>query len=1822
MSDPIIPPSPPADASPPPATPPGKPIKPKKKKRTWGQRFKILVLVLLIGACLLRVALNWVLPTVINRVAGLYGLECGYDRLGLSLLGGHANLYGLKLRPQGGGDSLMQADYIEGDLSVLQLFQGRLVVFRAEVDGVVVAIDREADGSLPILQKFMAAKAAAPAGTAMPVAATQPTSPYNLNPPLRVDAIRLSHVRARIRDKSVSPTFEAMVSTTLRVSDVGRSDGPTKFELDVGVEPLLDTLRVSGTATTTADSLKADVSLLMRGLHPKRAAAYLKPLGLVPVADDMTVKADVSVDARTIPNSADVTASISASNVSAVADGAEWASLGSMRLDAKRLSAAAAELDRLALADGLATAHRNANGGIEVAGLRLAPAETVAATTQPAVPPAAPSTSTPIAVTSGPPFRLSLGELVAKNFTATVTDANVSPAATLVARLDALSVRNIDTASDKAIPVAAEIALPGILRRVTVTGQVAPLAATRTASFKFVGDGLRPDAIKPYLAPFGVESLLSDARFGADLDASVTQAADGTITADAGVANVKLIDQDASLIELAAAKITGLSFTPKTGAIAVKDVNLSGPALTVTRDPDERISAVGFKLVGTPTTRPQPVAAGVNPREAGVTAGAANAARVDIRGQAAVPATQPSLPRIELGHLKWTDLKLTLDDKATPGAQPFVLSDVGVDVSNLLLDLSAPDAGGRPGEFTAYVAAPGLADTFTVSGVFTPKPNQLVTTIDVAGDGLSGDRIAAYVRPFGIEPTLKNGRLAAKVTATVTQTNNGQIVGDLQGGDVTYADGGTELAGVDYFKLANLRVTPKRIDLDELTARKPRVRVPRAADGTFLAGGVHLLPATRPTTAPMAAGVGTHGPATEPTGSPFLTPLPIEIGLKKLDVQNATLDWSDAAAAKPVDLHVVAGITMDDVNVAPDARPAHLYATAKVDGVMDARVQGTVTPSPVAPAVDFRIDARDVRPGPLVAYLPPTIEPLVQEGVFTAFLKAAAANHADGGVAATLNVSALQWLDRTPVPDLNTTLPSLMLIARRIDPAAGVFDIDTLALSGARLSVRQTNEGLQAAGIRLRNAPPPAAASTQPAAPPATAPAELPQVKSVAVMVADSRRPMPRLSIDRLAIDVSRLALGGFAGDGNADVTLRDLNVSSPGSITVGGPDTDNNPPLRLDVAGGIDVGPESAADTLVRRFQVFMQATPFATEPAVKIAVNAAGLNGVGLTTLVPALKQTIDGSELKDGTFATNVDASINYGRRGPRDFDVGRGFTASFEVKPVELRQTADGPVIAGVKGVRADAIKVSPATGDVSVKALEIDTPIARVMRDDKGIHAAGLIAKIGANEPVENLTPTTQPTPAVVPQASAEPAEAAKTERPKNEIRLDRLTVSGVDVTIEDHTATPHTVVPLKSLDVDVQNLSNQLPWNAKSVRFGVLVTSDKVAMPPRKGAKGEATTQPAAGEYTEQRDLFSQITASGKVGFVRRGDVAALDGWAKTAVNGFELLGVRGLAKQYNVTVGGGAFDDTNDIKFNPNGNIETKNRIVFTNLALSEPENGPLRRLLKLPTPIDVAIGAVTDPDGSITLNVPVPVKNGAVKVGDVVGPALGAVTNVLVTAIASAPVKAVQGLGSLVGFGNKDVVPEPPVVLPFLPAYAGLGREARQSLQTLQKQLAEDPLLELQVRHTLSDADVARTATRVNPPPAQCLVLAEQVRKQRAALEAQYAVLAAEARGDFGAQASARGKQATDALRDVGRQLAAADQSMDELYALGTSSATGLADRRTRTAALAIAQKRLDTVRDDLAGGNDAIAKRISLMNAQFDPAVTGAGGEVTIVLVRKKQ
>ena len=353
------------------------PQKKVKKRRTWKQRLKITAIVLIIAAVLIRIGLNLLLPTVVRKVANAYDLDCSFDRMSLGLISGNAHIWNLVLRPKTGGDSIVRADYIQGSLSMSDLFRGRLVVYRAEVDGVDMLIDREPDGSIPLLKRLLSSPPDAPIVVKPEPKSSATTQPVNLQAPLRIDAVRVSHVNTTFRDRSVRPRFETTIRTTLRISDVGSGGAPAQFELQVEADPVLDTLIVNGVMQNTPTSVDVDLNVLLRGLHPKPAAAYLSPLGIRPIANDITVKAQAQLTANAIPNTNDVSGRLTVSDLSATVDNTEWASLKTVSLDAKKVNLSAIELGRLLIETGRASARRSAEGHVQVAGFELVPVATV-----------------------------------------------------------------------------------------------------------------------------------------------------------------------------------------------------------------------------------------------------------------------------------------------------------------------------------------------------------------------------------------------------------------------------------------------------------------------------------------------------------------------------------------------------------------------------------------------------------------------------------------------------------------------------------------------------------------------------------------------------------------------------------------------------------------------------------------------------------------------------------------------------------------------------------------------------------------------------------------------------------------------------------------------------------------------------------------------------------------------------------------------------------------------------------------------------------------------------------------------------------------------------------------------------------------------------------------------------------------------------------------------------------------------------------------------------------------------------------------------------
>ncbi|MGC4030567.1 MAG: DUF748 domain-containing protein [Tepidisphaeraceae bacterium] len=360
-------------------------------------------------------------------------------------------------------------------------------------------------------------------------------------------------------------------------------------------------------------------------------------------------------------------------------------------------------------------------------------------------------------------------------------------------------------------------------------------------------------------------------------------------------------------------------------------------------------------------------------------------------------------------------------------------------------------------------------------------------------------------------PTLAAGKLAAKASGTVWQLDPSQPIGvNLEAHDVSYADGATELAGVDFVNVNNLSVTAKRIDADAINVLRPRAKAAREADGALAAAGIRLVPVKAPAATQPLAGPVLAPTATQPAALPTLqlAALPIDIGIKSLRVADASIEWTDAAVTPAAAIKAVAThMQLSNLDTA-STKPASLDLAARADGVIQSvTVKGDIVAKPDAPSAKLAITAERLRVGPLASYLPIPIETTAKDDRLRLQLTAGAANAAAGGLSANLRVRDLEFADAAQQPPATLArVDDFALTIDRFDPAADVYAIGQLTSIGVEAYARQSAAGLEAVGIRLPTAKP---AATQPVAASQPAKADEPAPASARSVAGDDGRRRP-----------------------------------------------------------------------------------------------------------------------------------------------------------------------------------------------------------------------------------------------------------------------------------------------------------------------------------------------------------------------------------------------------------------------------------------------------------------------------------------------------------------------------------------------------------------------------------------------------------------------------------------------------------------------------------------------------------------------------------------
>ena len=424
--------------------------------------------------------------------------------------------------------------------------------------------------------------------------------------------------------------------------------------------------------------------------------------------------------------------------------------------------------------------------------------------------------------------------------------------------------------------------------------------------------------------------------------------------------------------------------------------------------------------------------------------------------------------------------------------------------------------------------------------------------------------------------------------------------------------------------------------------------------------------------------------------------------------------------------------------------------------------------------------------------------------------------------------------------------------------------------------------------------------------------------------------------------------------------------------------------------------------------------------------------------------------------------------------------------------------------------------------------------------------------------------------------------------------------------MQDSSVDPPLIIPLNGLDVEVRNISSLSPYEDKPIRFSAIVNADKVKL--RK--KGTTTQE------LEDRDLFSQITANGEVSLYPK-----LHGWAKTSVSGLDLASLEGPAKAFGETLTAGLYDSSVDLRFDPTGAIAVNSKFTLTDLSLSEPPNGLIYRTLHLPAPLDVVIGAVEGADGSIALPINVAVNPSQISYSDLGLAAAGGISQVIVTALAAAPLKAVNDVGGFIGFGGTDKpAQELTTKIVFSRGASAFGVDQSTALAPLIQKLRDDSDLAVTIRHQLGAGDLQLVSVRANPSKEQSNYLLQQLRTRKVELLNLRSDTAGKARAQLVSLGSVGAQPTMQQLRDIDRELADTEESLDQMGDLLRPGADKLSDRRTRTAALQIGKDRLEAVKSALLSAG-IFGERVKIVTAQFNLATQLDGGQIVISAVKKK-
>ncbi|MFT5199250.1 MAG: hypothetical protein ACI87O_001916 [Planctomycetota bacterium] len=1065
---------------------------------------------------------------------------------------------------------------------------------------------------------------------------------------------------------------------------------------------------------------------------------------------------------------------------------------------------------------------------------------------------------------------------------------------------------------------------------------------------------------------------------------------------------------------------------------------------------------------------------------------------------------------------------------------------------------------------------PGIAKSLTTSGEFGPVQNSEdeFWTAEFAFTDLQNGPLADWLAHNGLQSDLQATQLAFKASSQ-GRADSENWLGNVALEDVQLRRGEASWLNLQRLSLEGLQLTLDApfdsLQVDAVRIDAPEFSLTHQANGDWLAAGLSWSVGQSPKAALLSTDFLPRGVMAEWIAL---------VGTAKgpdISIVDAQITLRDELIQPAVETRFKVQVQGSDRSTADGNSQQPLPAERAWSLLLQPdSAAGSLSLSgshfTVQPATYWQAElaATGSSLQAFSAYLPAAWEAQLRDAELVASWQGEWRPHAQGG---------FQWSmqsDHFSLTEAQRSNPllayeQLSVEAARIDFDAGVYNVGPIACSGLELELQRTSEfDWQAVGLTLKD----------------SGLRTLIDSLGQALSAAEPARNQDygSLMVGPIELEVRRLGIldESVAESRSAQAQGR---LSMPGPFTWGYDPEDSLAPLAINLQG--------AVDGMLKDARLELIASPFAPTPSIEIDFSADGLQGRCLSAWLPESLGAEDCADLQGGRISGHLglDLQLSDAQR-PWATAFKEGLGAYLTVENFKLLRNPISPPL-----IAFDLLQVrAPEFHWPQVRVERVDVLGARgqAWKDAHGLHLAGFLWKEAPSAPWFD----------------------------RSDLAIEECLIQNIQWDYEDRTLQPSFQFPVRDGRVQVNEFATQFREGAPPIRLNATLHGGEVPLPFREPdtlealrlLEAEGPAQAHGNRGLEARRAFERIDITGRLSGFGPSEASL-----QVDASAFELATLAGLAREAGLTLESGLLDQANTLRLQPEKGLTWTSTSRVDLLSLQESHPCAFTRERNWPCDMPTFLQGLWDEEGGQRLTLQLNLPSGLQSTHEL----RQAVETSFRTVAQESHAKVQQrGLPLAPQREGQDTSA---LQIKFAPASAALTSSARADLaRWIERQPPNSPF-PVQLAHTFGSEDLSRASFLGTPPTEalQGLLRKLRQRKKHIAADQQQAIL--NARQALGSETDSRQQQTRGMLLFLDKQQVANEKALDHVLHLLAPGSERSKNRRTRSAALSLAQLRQEAVIQYLnTHGWPASAPPIQSLPPQFTHCNPGSGGRILLHLI----